>query len=136
MALDDQLLAYLGARQQVELRGRPERRREKLNPQPIPPEELGAQVAVEILRLGWYARHLGVEPRPLSSWDEDIDCPVGVKVPVLPPGVFPPPDPEPGPDWYRAYLVGLAGGLAVSGDRSAFVVDAQDHVSRALAREL
>jgi len=121
-----QLLAHLGrTRNSFDLvslnpQPLPPRWLEGLNPQPIPPGEYGAAVGRRVLELAWISDRLGV---PVVSVQDDIDefCPMPfVKIP-LPPGFgFPPvPDPEPGPDWRRAYLVGLASTLAATSGRVA-----------------
>lgn len=94
-----------------------------LNPQPLPPLELGALVAREILNLSWVSAHLRTDVVPIADWEDD-PCPRWPKVPKLPPHFPPIPDPEPGPDWLREYHLGMASTLAagLQGRREAPLV--------------
>ena len=88
-----------------------------LNPQPLPPLELGSAVAGEFIHLTWLATRLGHNP---STFLDDLDdwCGTVPRYPRLPiwwPHWWPPvPEPEPHPDWLGAYQLGLASRLAVT----------------------
>ncbi|TPN86484.1 hypothetical protein FJ987_06290 [Mesorhizobium sp. CU2] len=90
-----------------------------LNPQPLPPHELGAAVADEFVRSAWLAERGGFDMKALSS-DLDDWCPTRPKIPKLPPwwGPFPP-EPEPRPDWFVDFHLGFASRLSVIGAKSA-----------------
>ena len=63
-----------------------------LNPQPLPPHELGAAIADEFVRSAWSAERGGLDSKALMS-DLDDWCPTRPKIPKLPP--WWPPIPEP-----------------------------------------
>jgi hypothetical protein len=77
-----------------------------LNPQPLPPHELGAKVASELVRMAWLADRFGIERsdvlKELDDW-----CPTQPKKLKLPPGSGPIPEPEPHPDWFTDYQIGF-----------------------------
>ena len=89
----------------------------ELNPQPLPPLELGAAVASEFIHLSWLSTRLGQNP---SAFLDDLDdwCGTVPRYPRLPiwwPLWWPPvPEPEPHPDWLGAYQLGLASRIAVA----------------------
>jgi hypothetical protein len=83
-----------------------------LNPQPLPPHELGAAIADEFVRYAWVAERGGLEMKGLLS-DLDDWCPTRPKLPKLPPWWGPFPEPEPRPDWFVDYHLGFAARLSV-----------------------
>jgi hypothetical protein len=84
-----------------------------LNPQPLPPHELGAAIASEFVRASWSAARFGQDPSTLL---EDLDdwCPTVPKPPRFPLWWPPIPDPDPGPEWFSAFHLGFAARLAVA----------------------
>lgn len=109
-----------------------------LNPQPLPPREIGARVAADLLHLDWLASRLKNEVTSIAEWEED-PCPSWPNLPKLPPHLGPVPDPDPGPDWLREYHVGLASTLAratVGGGSSRLVEEALELSSEALSAAL
>ncbi|ANT51878.1 hypothetical protein [Mesorhizobium amorphae] len=83
-----------------------------LNPQPLPPHELGAAIADEFVRGAWFAERGGLGMQALMS-DLDDWCPTRPKIPKLPPWWGPFPEPEPRPDWFVDYHLGFAARLSV-----------------------
>ncbi|RRI03876.1 hypothetical protein EH240_09235 [Mesorhizobium tamadayense] len=83
-----------------------------LNPQPLPPHELGAAVADEFVRYAWVAERGGLDMKALLN-DLDDWCPTRPKIPKLPPWWGPFPEPEPRPDWFVDYHLGFAARLSV-----------------------
>jgi hypothetical protein len=83
-----------------------------LNPQPLPPQELGAAIATEFARSVWMADRFGLDPG-LAFKDLDDWCPTRPRLPKLPwwPPV-PGPDPEPHPEWLIELHLGFAARLA------------------------
>jgi hypothetical protein len=85
----------------------------ELNPQPLPPHELGAAIAAEFAHSAWQAERFGqdlsIALRDLEEW-----CPTYPRKPKLPPwwGPFPEPEPDPGPDWHADLHLGFAARLA------------------------
>lgn len=86
-----------------------------LNPQPLPPHELGAALANEFVHAAWTAERLGLDPA-LAMQDLDDWCPTRPRKLKLPPWWPPPPDPDPHPDWFAAFHLGFAARLAVATD--------------------
>jgi hypothetical protein len=82
-----------------------------LNPQPLPPHELGAAVAEEFIRCAWVAERGGLDMKALLS-DLDDWCPTRPKIPKLPPWWGPFPEPEPRPEWFVDYHLGFAAKLS------------------------
>ncbi|CDX54870.1 conserved hypothetical protein [Mesorhizobium plurifarium] len=82
-----------------------------LNPQPLPPHELGAAVAEEFVRCAWVAERGGLDMKALLS-DLDDWCPTRPKIPKLPPWWGPFPEPEPHPEWFVDYHLGFAAKLS------------------------
>jgi hypothetical protein len=81
-----------------------------LNPQPLPPHELGAAIAAEFVHAAWLADRfgfdLGIVLKDLDDW-----CPTIPKMPKLP--WWPPiPEPEPHPEWFLDFHLGFAARLA------------------------
>ena len=83
-----------------------------LNPQPLPPHELGAAIADEFVRYAWGAERGGLDMKALLS-DLDDWCPTRPKLPKLPPWWPPIPEPEPHPEWFVDYHLGFAARLSV-----------------------
>lgn len=83
-----------------------------LNPQPLPPHELGAAIADEFVRYAWVAERGGLDMKALLS-DLDDWCPTRPKIPKLPPWWPPIPEPEPHPEWFVDYHLGFAARLSV-----------------------
>jgi hypothetical protein len=88
-----------------------------LNPQPLPPHELGAAIAAEFAHAIWLADRLGLDAGRVF---EDLDdwCPTRPRPKIkLPPWWPPIPDPEPHPEWLLDLHLGFAARLAaVVGD--------------------
>jgi len=82
-----------------------------LNPQPLPPAELGAAMAAEFMHTLWMGERAGLDQgiamRALEDW-----CPTYPRRPKLPPWWPPVPDPDPEPDWLAEYHLGFAARLA------------------------
>jgi hypothetical protein len=119
LALNSRLLAIIGRRlpsvYDVIPRGPQGRLSEvALNPQPLPPHELGAAVAAEFVRAVWIADRFGQD---LGRVFTDLDdwCPTYPKRFKLPPWWFPwppIPDPEPHPEWSIDFHLGFVARLA------------------------
>lgn len=92
-----------------------------LNPQPLPPHELGAAVAVEFIRAAWLADRFGLDPARFQA-DLDDWCPTRPKWPKLPLWWPPIPEPDPPhPDWHTEFHLGFAARLAtVSSEGTRF----------------
>ena len=89
-----------------------------LNPQPLPPHELGAAIADEFVRYAWGSERGGLDMKALLS-DLDDWCPTRPKIPKLPPWWPPIPEPEPHPEWFVDYHLGFAARLSVVAAGSA-----------------
>ncbi|MEP6567836.1 MAG: hypothetical protein ABJB10_22090 [Mesorhizobium sp.] len=89
-----------------------------LNPQPLPPHELGAAIADEFVRYAWGAERSGLDMKGVLS-DLDDWCPTRPKLPKLPPWWPPIPEPEPHPEWFVDYHLGFAARLSVIAAGSA-----------------
>lgn len=83
-----------------------------LNPQPLPPHELGAAIAGEFVHTAWLADRFGLDLE-LAFNDLDDWCPTVPKKLKLPPWWPPIPDPEPHPEWLIDFHLGFAARLAV-----------------------
>ena len=86
-----------------------------LNPQPLPPHELGAAIAAEFIQSMWLAERFGINHE--NVFDELDDwCPTRPALPKLPPWWPPVPDPDPGPEphpeWFSAFHLGFAARIA------------------------
>lgn len=83
-----------------------------LNPQPLPPHELGAAIAAEFVHTAWLADRFGFD---LGRAFDDLDdwCPTRPKKLKLPPWWPPVPEPEPHPEWLIDFHLGFAARLAV-----------------------
>jgi hypothetical protein len=118
MSIDRRLLAILGRRlpaiYDVIPRGPLSRFSEvALNPQPLPPHELGAAIAAEFVNTAWHADRFGVDLEP--AFDELDDwCPTRPKWPKLPPWwwLIPVPEPDPHPNWFIDFHLGFAARVA------------------------
>lgn len=124
--LDSRLLAILGQHLRTAHHARPQygplpdpwlRRGDglaALNPQPLPPIDIGALAATEFLRAAWLADRLGFDTKRLVA-DLDEWCPVPYRAIVkLPPWLHPLPEPVPHPNWDIAFQLGFAMQLAGS----------------------
>ncbi len=116
MSIDRRLLAIIGRRLpaifDVIPRGPQGRISEvALNPQPLPPHELGAAIASEFVRTVWLANRFGAD---LGVAFEDLDdwCPTRPKRLKLPPWWPPIPEPDPHPEWLTDFHFGFAARLA------------------------
>jgi hypothetical protein len=118
MSINRQLLAILGRRfptiYDVIPRGPRSRISEvALNPQPLPPHELGAAIAAEFIHTTWLADRFGLD---LGRAFNDLDdwCPTVPKPLKRPPWwPWPPiPEPEPHPDWLVDFHLGFAARIA------------------------
>lgn len=78
-----------------------------LNPQPLPPRELGAAMAVEFMRTAWFADRFGFNQGTVLNELEDW-CPTVPRRPKLPPWWPPVPEPDPPPDWLLDFHLGFA----------------------------
>ncbi len=105
-----------------------------LNPQPLPPRELGAAMAVEFMRTVWYADRFGLDQGIVFNELEDW-CPTVPRRPKLPPWWPPVPEPDPPPDWQLDFHLGFAARLAAA---SAELEGTQvgELVNRAIERSL
>jgi hypothetical protein len=117
MLIDRRLLAIIGRRYpslyDVIPRGPLLRFSEvALNPQPLPPHELGATVAAEFVHTAWLADHSGLDLERVFN-DLDDWCPTVPRWPKLPPWWPPIPEPEPHPEWFIDFHLGFAARLAV-----------------------
>ena len=83
-----------------------------LNPQPLPPHELGAAVAAEFVHTSFLAERFGQD---LGAAFNDLDdwCPTVPKRFHLPPWWPPIPEPKPHTDWFVDFHLGFASRLAV-----------------------
>ncbi|AZO30422.1 hypothetical protein [Mesorhizobium sp. M1B.F.Ca.ET.045.04.1.1] len=115
MQLNKKLLAIIGKRfpaiYDVIPHGPQGGVRVALNPQPLPPHELGAAVADEFVRHAWVAERGGLDMKALLR-DLDDWCPTRPKIPKLPPWWGPFPEPEPRPEWFVDYHLGFAARLS------------------------
>lgn len=86
-----------------------------LNPQPLPPHELGAAIAREFIHAVWLANRLGADQGAIFA-DLDDWCPTLPKLPKLPPWwpPIPEPDPDPHPEWFTDFHLGFAAQIAVA----------------------
>jgi hypothetical protein len=116
MVIDRRILVILGQRHpaiyDIIPRGPLSRFSEvALNPQPLPPHELGAAIAAEFVHTAWHADRFGVDLGPVFDELDDW-CPLRPKWPKLPWGLrIPEPDP-PRPNWFIDYHLGFAARLA------------------------
>ncbi len=82
-----------------------------LNPQPLPPHELGAAIAAEFVHTAWLADRFGLD-QGIAFDDLNDWCPTGPKKLKLPPWWPPIPEPEPHPEWLIDFHLGFAARLA------------------------
>ncbi|MGH8191149.1 MAG: hypothetical protein ACREP2_06855 [Rhodanobacteraceae bacterium] len=93
-----------------------------LNPQPLPPLELGAIVAVELVRTMWLADRFGLDWKRFEADLEEL-CPRPPRPIKWPPWLYPVPEPDPHPNWLREFQLGLAARLAVVSFENAAMSD-------------
>jgi hypothetical protein len=86
-----------------------------LNPQPLPPHELGAALASEFVQVVWQADRFGFDQGVVFD-DLDDWCPTRPKKIKLPPWWPPIPEPEPHPEWLIDFHLGFAARLAVTAE--------------------
>jgi len=82
-----------------------------LDPQPLPPQELGAALAAEYVYTASLADRFGIELTAVMEALDDL-CPPYPKLPKRPPGWPPIPDPGPPPEWLPEFHLGFAARLA------------------------
>ena len=117
MAIDLRLLALFGRRfpaiYDLIPRGPQQGRlgQVALNPQPLPPHELGAAVASEFIHSAWLSDRFGADPEAAFS-DLDDWCPTVPRRPKLPPWWPPIPEPDPHPNWLADFHLGFSARLA------------------------
>lgn len=83
-----------------------------LNPQPLPPHELGAAIAAQFIHTAWLAERFELD---MGRAFQDLDdwCPTVPKRFKRPPWWPPSPEPEPHPDWFVDFHLGFVARLAV-----------------------
>jgi hypothetical protein len=120
MSIDRQLLAILGRRlpaiYDIIPRGPLGRFAEvALNPQPLPPHELGAAIAAEFINTAWHADRFGVDMGPAYDVPDDL-CPRVPRWPKLPwwwrLPLPPIPEPDPHPEWFIEWFIDFHLGFA------------------------
>jgi hypothetical protein len=116
MSIDRRLLAIIGQRLpaifDIIPRGPQSRLLQvALNPQPLPPHELGAAIAAEFAHTVWLTERLGLD---LGLAFDDLDdwCPTVPKKLKFPPWWPPIPEPDPHPNWLIDFHLGFAARLA------------------------
>lgn len=82
-----------------------------LNPQPLPPHEIGALIAAEFVQAIYFANRFGLDQEVIFA-DLDDWCPTRPRKIKLPPWWPPIPEPDPEPDWLSAMHLGFAAKLA------------------------
>lgn len=82
-----------------------------LNPQPLPPQELGAAIASEFIHTAWLAERFGLDVG-LAFQDLEDWCPTKPKKLMFPPSWGPTPQPDPHPNWFTEFHLGFAARLA------------------------
>jgi hypothetical protein len=124
MSIDRRLLAIIGRRfpaiydvrfprGPLSVAGQSRLSEVALNPQPLPPHEIGAAVASEFIRLAWLSEKFGQDPG-LALSELDDWCPTVPKRPRFPTWWPPIPEPDPEPDWFVDFHLGFATRLAVA----------------------
>jgi hypothetical protein len=89
-----------------------------LNPQPLPPEHIGAALAQEFAHMAWVSDRLGLNWKTLSQ-DLDDWCPTQPRKIKFPVGWPPVPEPDPHPNWFAELHLGFAAKLAaISADHA------------------
>ena len=104
-----------------------------LNPQPLPPAELGAALAAEFIQAAWFTERFGLD---VGRVFEDLDdwCPTRPKRRFkLPPWWPPIPDPDPHPNWFIDFHLGFAARLAVASLEDTRIGEA---INKAIDRSL
>ncbi|MGH8437702.1 MAG: hypothetical protein ACRERW_01345 [Pseudomonas sp.] len=84
-----------------------------LNPQPLPPRVLGAAIADELISSFRLAQRFGLDNGRLLAEIEEL-CPRRWKDLKFPPGWPRPPRPDPPPEWFIEFQLGLASRLAAA----------------------
>ena len=95
-----------------------------LNPQPLPPVDLGIRFGRSLVQLAFVAEKTGQRVMPLADWsNDDVLDNLGAPNPVLAALIAelikhggPVPDDEPKPHWKNEALSGVVLGLATAGD--------------------
>ncbi len=106
-----------------------------LNPQPLPPVDLGFRFGRQLVELAFVAEKLRQPVTPLADWsNDDVLDSLGAPNPVLAALIAeltkhggPVPDDEPKPHWKNEALAGVALGLATAGD----VVETNEFLKKA-----
>lgn len=116
MNIDQRLLALIGRRLPAIFDVIPRGPQDRLaavaiNPQPLPPEHLGAALAQEFAHMAWTADRLGVNWKTQAQ-DLDDWCPTQPRRIKLPIGWPPIPEPEPHPNWLAELHLGFAAKLS------------------------
>jgi hypothetical protein len=112
MSIDRQVLAIIGRRFPAVFDLIPRGLSQvALNPQPLPPHELGAAIAAEFVHTAWLADRFGLD-LGLALADLDDMCPTVPKKPKKPVWWPPIPEPDPHPDWFVDFHLGFAARLA------------------------
>ena len=138
LTLNARLLAIIGRRipaiYDVIPRGPQSRLAEvALNPQPLPPIDIGAAVAAEFIHAAWLADRTGQNGERIFA-DLDDWCPTKPKRLKLPPWWPPVPDPEPPhPEWFVAFHLGFAARVAAVAEVSRI---GGDSFNKAIDRSL
>ena len=89
-----------------------------LNPQPLPPHEIGAAVAAEFIHAVWLADRSGQDGGRVFDELDDW-CPTKPKRLKLPPWWPPGPEPDPPhPEWFIAFHLGFAARVAAAAEVS------------------
>ena len=135
MRIDTRLLAYI-ARHHPEIYdgphfGGPVTRGElvSLNPQPLPPLEVGRAAAAYVLTAAWTAQSLGTSLTVDADWEGDW-CGTYPSRPRIP-WPWPVPEPEPHPDWVTGYHLGFASVLADAVERGVIQSSVVDGLLKA-----
>jgi hypothetical protein len=136
MLIDRRLLAILGRRTPAiyDIIPRGPLSKVALNPQPLPPHEVGAAVAAEFVQTAWLSDRSGQDPTAALNVLDDW-CPTPPKRPKRPPWWPPIPDPEPLRDSLIDYHLGFAARLAfVSSEHAGTRLG--ELINRAIERSL
>jgi hypothetical protein len=113
MLIDRRLLAILGRRTPAiyDVIPRGPLSKVALNPQPLPPHEVGAAIAAEFVQSAWLGERFGLDPslafNVLDDW-----CPTAPRPPKRPPWWPPISDPELRRDSFIDFHLGFAARLS------------------------
>ncbi|MCE4556033.1 hypothetical protein [Pelomonas cellulosilytica] len=103
-----------------------------LNPQPLPPEALGAALAQEFAHTAWTADRLGLAWKNVAQ-DLDDWCPTRphkIKFPIHWPPI---PEPDPQPNWLAGLHLGFAAKLsAISADNPSLAATLDRAINRSI----